>query len=262
MRSLLFFLTLATSAILTSHAEEPRSTNSASSEGVWTITPSVTSAYLFRGVQLAGPSLQPALEFNAAKFSSGLWSNVAFNVRSRIHSNPEVDWYADYIFEVPSSGVSLMPGFTLYTYPRAKSGDFHPLTFEPSLAAIFNIHGIQVTPKIYYDLVLQSLTGELNATLALPLKHLGTELDFAATAGTFEGNNIRRRNSPVRKNSGDYWSLGVSLPVQVSLSSKVVLGFTYSEGHHNYFQATGSSRETNPDAGRHAAVSLSYTLTY
>src|SRR5687768_9600392 len=43
-------------------------------EGEWTIAPAVTSAYLFRGVQLAGASFQPAVDYTKGPLSLGLWS--------------------------------------------------------------------------------------------------------------------------------------------------------------------------------------------
>lgn len=245
-----------------SGAAAETSSNDPAKEAIWTVTPTLVSSYLFRGVKLAGPSFQPAIDYTHGSLSLGLWSSAALKDRVGGDSDPEIDLYGAYSWRA-IDGLSVVPGFYVYSYPDAKrSNGLYSVTFEPSLGVVFSVSGIQLTPKIYYDLTLESTTLEISAALALPLKDLGTELDFTATAGTFKSNDVAAATTPAVKNWGDYWILGVSMPLQLSLHSKITLGLSYSDGRNNYYQQEGSPKALNASAGRHGAVSLSYSTTF
>jgi uncharacterized protein (TIGR02001 family) len=231
-------------------------------EGSWSLTPAVTSQYLFRGVRVAGASFQPSLDYSAGPLALGLWSSAAFENRVSGDSDPEIDFYASYSISNHDDTVSLVPGFWLYTYPDAERSDgYHRMTFEPNIALNVDLAGIRFTPTCYYDLTLEGATYELSAAFALPLKSLGTTLEFAATAGTFKWDNVTRGASPAEKNWGDYWTIGVSAPVQISANASITLGLTYSEGRNNFYKQGTDPKYENGDAGRHGAVSLSYSFS-
>jgi uncharacterized protein (TIGR02001 family) len=230
--------------------------------GTWTISPAITSHYLFRGVELAGPSFQPWIDYSSGPLSVGLWSSFALEDRASGDSAPEIDLYGFYTFRTRSGALSIVPGFYLYTYPDARRRDgVYSATFEPSLAAIFSVAGIQLTPKVYYDTMLKGATYEISAELALPLTSLGTELDFSATAGTFKWNDVTADATPSVKNWGDYWTIGVAVPVQVSLRSKLTVAVTYSEGRNNFYKQGSSPREINDDARGKTALSVTYAIS-
>jgi uncharacterized protein (TIGR02001 family) len=230
--------------------------------GTWTISPAITSHYLFRGVELAGPSFQPWIDYSKGPLSVGVWSSFALEDRVSGDSDPEIDFYGYYTFSTKSGALSLVPGFYLYTYPDARQSDgVYSATFEPSLAAIFSVAGVQLTPKIYYDAMLEGATYEITAAMAVPLTSLGTELDFSATAGTFKWNDVTADATPAVKNWGDYWTIGVAIPVQISLRSKLTVAVTYSEGRNNFYKQGSSPREINDDARGKTAVGLTYSIS-
>lgn len=231
-------------------------------DGTWTIAPALTSHYLFRGVELADTCFQPWIDYTAGPLSLGLWSSTALKDRVSGGSDPELDLYGSYSFKVAESALILVPGFYLYTYPDAKRAlGAYPATFEPSVAAVFAIRGVQFTPKIYYDVMLRGATYEVTAAIALPLKSLGTELDFNAVAGTYKWNDITADAVPAVKNWGDYWSVGAAIPVQVTARSKVTLGIMYSEGRHNYYKEGTQPKTANAAARAQTAFTLTYALS-
>jgi uncharacterized protein (TIGR02001 family) len=260
LRYLVFIILSAASGLaVRAEATEPDTKPPAQ----WTITPAVVSEYLFRGVHLAGPSFQPAVDYTNGPLSLGLWTSAAFNGRVRRNSDPECDFYGAYSFPAWSGRVAIVPGFYWYTYPDAgHRNGLYSNTFEPSLGVVFTSHGVQFTPKAYYDVTLQSSTVELTAAIALALTGLGTELDLSTTIGTFQSNSVTAGAAPRKRNWGDYWLVGVAVPVQVSMHSKIVIGFTYSEGRNNFYKQSGLPKQINKDAGRHGALSLSYAITY
>lgn len=230
--------------------------------GTWTVNPAFTSRYLFRGVELAGACFQPWVDYTIGPMSVGIWSSVALEDQVGGDADPEIDLYGSYTFSSESGALSIQPGFNLYTYPDAdRSNGVYKSTFEPSLAAIFNVAGIQLTPKVYYDVMLKGATYEITAAVALPLAALGTELDFSATAGTYKWRDVTADASPAVKNWGDYWSVGVAVPVQISLRSKLTVALTYSEGRNNFFKEGTLPRESNEAARGKTALTVIYALT-
>src|SRR5205823_1734712 len=133
---------------------------------------------------------------------------------------------------------TLVPGATLYMYPDAdKTAGFYKDTFEPSVALNWTAGALTLTPKVYYDVVLNGPTLELGAAYVVPLK--GTELDFSGTVGSYRWDDAIENSTPTTKNWGDYWSAGVALPFQVTKTQKLTIGWTYTQGTKNYIK-TGS----------------------
>lgn len=228
----------------------------------WTFTPAVVSQYMFRGVKLGGLSFQPALEFDYDNIGIGVWANSPLADKVPGVSDPEIDPYGYYTIAVNDS-LSIVPGFTWYNYPRAdSSAGFYKATFEPSLAVNYTIGGVKLTPKFYYDIVLEGPTVELTASWALPLKDLGTELDFLATVGTYKWKSAADNTFPEVKNYGDYWLVGVSAPYAINSASKVVVGFAYTQGTNNYYKQSGSPKVENTAAVGRGVVTVSYAITF
>lgn len=230
--------------------------------GVWTVSPAITSAYVFRGVERAGASFQPWIDYTMGPLSAGVWSSTSLQNRSIRESNPEIDLYGSYTFTTRSGALGIMPGFYYYTYPAAKRSRGHySSTFEPSLAAIFSIRGVQFTPKLYYNVMLKGATFEITAAIALPLKSLGTELDLSATAGTYQWNDVTADASPAEKNWGDYGAIGAAVPVQVTTQSKLTLAVTYSDGRNNFYKQDSLPQQVNQRAHGVTAITLSYAIS-
>jgi uncharacterized protein (TIGR02001 family) len=227
-----------------------------------TVTPSVASQYMFRGQRLGGPSFQPSVELGYGNFVAGVWSNFPIKDKVPGTSDPEFDFYGSYT-SVVNDSLSFVPGFTFYTYPDAdETAGFYKLTFEPSLALNYTVSGIKFTPKVYYDFVVDGPTFEFTAAYALPLKDLGTELDFTGTYGTYLANDFAKDSSPRTKAWGNYWLIGVALPFQLTKESKLTVGFAYTKGDSAYVKVGSFPKATNTAAVGRGVVTVSYSYAF
>ena len=226
------------------------------------LIPSVVSQYMFRGVRLGGPAFEPSLEYDYGNLAVGVWANTPIKDKVPNQSDPEIDPYGSYTFNV-NDNFSIVPGFTLYTYPRTDiSQGFYRTTFEPNVAINYTVAGVKFTPKIYYDVILKGPTYELTAAFTVPLQDLGSELDFTAVGGTYKWTDAARNASPTLTNYGDYYLGGVSMPFQITKESKIALGYAYTKGTGNYFKTSGSPKWQNPAAVGRGVATLTYTYTF
>jgi uncharacterized protein (TIGR02001 family) len=229
----------------------------------FSVTPEVVSQYMFRGVRVDGMCLQPTVEGDYGNLAIGVWASTPLRDKVPGVSDPEIDPYLTYTLNL-SDAVSLQPTLYVYSYPRADVGDgSYRSTFEPNVALNYTWHGVKLTPKIYYDLVLRGPTYEFNAAApAVPLPRLGTELDFAGSVGTYDQGDVVNGASPKVKNWGNYWLFGVTLPFTLSPSAKLSVGYAYTEGTDNYTKQGSAPKEINATAvGRGVAtVSCSWTF--
>lgn len=228
-------------------------------------TMAVASNYVFRGLQLSGAAAQPNLEYVAGNLTVGAWGNVPFNGDAIAGSvDPELDLYGAYTVPL-TTAVSLTPGCTAYFFPHAPArAGYYRSTFEPNLALNLTVPnlGLRVSPKVYYDVVRDGATYEVNAYYAYPLTGIGSELDFTALLGTYKWRDASRRAAPAVTTWGDYWLVGVSAPFQISPRAKVVAGFTYTEGR-DAFTRSGTARKTlNAAAASRGIVTLSYAYSF
>jgi uncharacterized protein (TIGR02001 family) len=227
-----------------------------------TVTPAFVSNYMFRGQRLSGLSFQPAVEASYGNLALGVWSNFPIEDKGTGASDPEIDPYG-YATLVVNDSLSIVPGFTFYTYPKANTGaGFYRSTFEPSIAVNYTIAGVKLTPKFYYDLTLDGPTGEISAFYALPLKDFGTELDFTGTYGEYLQKDVVKNSAPETKAWGKYWSVGVSAPFQITKNSKLILGFTYAKGSDAFFKQNGVAQVTNSLAMGRGVASVAYAWTF
>lgn len=227
-----------------------------------TATASVVSQYMFRGQRLNGAGFQPSVEVAAGDFTGGVWANVPLDKVVADSSDPEIDLYASYTFKI-NDATTLVPGATSYHYPSAPtSAGFYRWTFEPSLALNYTIEGVKLTPKLYYDTVLKGATWELTALYALPLKEIGSELDFTATAGTYKLKEFANDTTPSVKGWGDYWLLGVAMPFQLSKEAKLTVGFAYTEGRNAFTKQGSLGRVPNSLAVGRGVATVSYAWSF
>ena len=217
---------------------------------------------MFRGARLGGLSFQPAVEYDAGSLGLGIWANVPLKNKVPGQSDPEFDFYGFYAMDV-SKDISVVPGFTVYTYPDAKkSNGYYKATFEPNLALNYTISGVKLTPKVYYDFITRGPTAELTAAFAVPLKDLGTELDFTATAGTFIAKDYAAETNPNVKNWGDYYLVGVVAPYQISKDSKLSVGWAYTKGSNNYLKQGTDGKVVNSAAVGRGVFTISYIVSF
>jgi uncharacterized protein (TIGR02001 family) len=234
----------------------------AASAVTFSATTTVVSQYMFRGQRLNGAGFQPSVEMAAGDFTAGLWGNFVLDEKVADSSDPELDLFGAYTFTL-NEAASLVPGFTSYHYPSApKNAGLYRWTFEPNLALNYTFEGVRFTPKIYYDTVLKGATYELSAAYALPLQSLGSELDFTATAGTFKLKDAADATSPAVKSWGDYWLLGVAMPFQVNATTKITLGYAYTEGRNAYTKQGALGRSPNSLAIGRGVVTVSAAFSF
>ena len=111
-----------------------------------TLTPSYVSQYMFRGQRLGGQSFEPSVEADTGNWALGVWSNLPLANRVPGQSNPEIDPYGSYTWNLGDS-LSLQPGFTIYTYAKAPTDQgFFRSTYEPNFAVNYTIDGFKLTP--------------------------------------------------------------------------------------------------------------------
>jgi uncharacterized protein (TIGR02001 family) len=229
-----------------------------------TATASLVSQYMFRGLRLSDGGLQPAVEVGAGNLVLGVWGNFPVDGdKVPDSSDPEIDVYGSYSFAL-RDGVTLAPGFTSYNFPSAPtSAGFYRSTFEPNIALSWTMpDGVKLTPKVYYDVVLKGPTYEITAAYALPLKRIGSELDFTATLGSYKWTEATNHASPDVKAWGQYWLAGVAAPFQITPKSRLTFGFAYTEGRKAYTKAGNFGKVPNSLAIGRGVVTVSYSLTF
>lgn len=184
-------------------------------EPTGSVTAAWTSQYLFRGQRYAGPSFQPDVEMDGPDWTAGVDASVPTGDSADAFSRKEIDVYGSLTWSI-SPAFSVQPGATWFTFPggvnQAYAGSSEsPLTrqaLEPNLAVNVTAGPVKFTPKAYLDVAWHTATVEINAAAALPLRDIGTELDFGGTLGTY-------RPYAGGVGSGDYWLLQACLPYQL-----------------------------------------------
>ena len=226
------------------------------------LTPAFVNQYMFRGARLDGPSFEPTIEVDSGSLALGVWANFPMKDKVPGQSDPEIDPYGSYSLTV-SDAVSIAPGFTWYNYPNADPNNgFFKSTFEPNIALNYTIAGVRLTPKFYYDLVLKGPTYEFSLAYAVPLKEIGSELDWTATAGTFILRDAAKNADPRVKNWGNYYLIGVSMPFALTKESKLTIGLAYTKGSDNFIKQGSAPRVENTAAVGRGVVTLSYSYTF
>jgi len=230
---------------------------------VYSISPTYVSQYMFRGNRRGQDSFQGAIDATNNAWDVGIWaSNPIGSVFVQGQSEPEVDGYASYTYPL-NSAWSVEPGISLYTFTKAPTnlGFFHA-TVEPNLALNYLVDGFKLQPKFYYDVTLRAPTEELNASYALPLKDLGTELDFSGSIGTYYQYNAYNHSVPKTHAWGDYWSLGVAAPYNLTKDVKLTVGWAYDAGFDAYVKQQGFARRHGPEVNGKGVFSVSLTYTW
>ena len=235
----------------------------AASSGVsFTATAAVVSEYMFRGQRLNGAGFQPSIEMAAGDFTAGIWTNFVLDDKVPDSSDPEIDLYGAYTFTL-AKDLTLVPGATAYFYPSAPTNaGYFRSTFEPSLALNYTVQGVKLTPKLYYDTVLEGATYEFTAAYAVPLKDIGSELGFTATLGTYLLKDVSNKTTPAVKAWGDYWLVGVTLPFQLDKNSKLSVGLAYTEGRDAFTKQGTAGRAHHSLAVGRGVVTVAYSRSF
>jgi hypothetical protein len=196
---------------------------------VCTVTATFVSQDLFRGYYLGGSSIEPSIDLSNGAYDFGYWSNSTVSNRVQGPMSTEVEVYGSYLFEAVKNRASVEPGFTLYALPWGH-GFYgrYKASIEPYIGASLTLGGVQLSPRLYDDLVLKVVTWEFNATYAVPLKAAHTELDLDLTYGA-DISSIRGPGVPDSPRIWTtYWLFGVAAPFQVGKRGTLTLGFNYT----------------------------------
>lgn len=254
MRSLLLaFLTALWGTLIASAQTEPSS---------WTGSAVVASQYLFRGLRYGGPSLQPMVEYDHGNLAAGVWANTPLADRVPGQSDPEIDPFASYRIPVGNLA-SLQPGATLYLFPDAEPArGFYRATFEPNVAFNYTANGVTLTPKLYYDVVLRGPTYELNAAYAVPVKEIGSELDFYASVGAYAWDAAVAQTTPRTRARGNYWNATVTLPFQITARAKLAASIGYAQGWRSTLRQSGLPPRPNALMASRVLVTVGYTVIF
>ncbi|MSU70552.1 MAG: hypothetical protein EXS39_07225 [Opitutaceae bacterium] len=227
----------------------------------YVITPAYVSNYMFRGQRLCGPAFEPNLEYDRGSLGVGVWMNIPISSKVPGVSDPEIDPYAYYTINV-NEALSVVPGITIYTYPRAVGANgFYGTTVEPNLALNYTVAGLKLTPKLYYDFVLQGPTAELTAGFAVPLPDAGTELDLTGQYGEYYFGDSAKNASPRVKAWGNYWLVGFSVPYQFG-KTKLIMGYAYAKGGDAFTKQNGVPKAANTLAVGRSVLSASLSWTF
>lgn len=198
-----------TIAILAAAAGLVSAANINAQEVSWEANVGFESEYVFRGVQIAGPSIQGGIDGAAGDAYFGLWVNESLETADRLAS--EIDLYAGWGFAVDDT-TTIDLGATLYHYP-----DFDDETFEIYVGASFDT---SLAPSIYayYDFDVEALTleGAIGHSVAIDDT---ASVDFGLTLGWVDIDG-----------AGDYTYYGATADYVYSLSetSSVSFGVRYS----------------------------------
>lgn len=137
------------------------------------------SRYVFRGIQFAETSFQPAINLSYGNFYGLVWANLPIGDDDLVVTpgGEELDLVAGYSASL-SNFITYNIGITYYTFPDAASGFFDVLqedknglgvnTLEPYIGFSFTT---LLSPKIYFyrDVYLDTFTLQGTASHSVPL---------------------------------------------------------------------------------------------
>lgn len=178
------------------------------------------SEYSFRGVKLAGPSIQPSILFELQGFYAEIWSSSD----ARNGGEVEVDYTVGYSWDIDN--VTLDAGFTYYSY--AQDTD----TQEIYIGATLNLAELPVDPSLYlfYDFELENTTLEGSLDYAISLAELaGIDNSTLELTGFFGHVWQDEDGAP------DYFYYGVKADVVYSFSEAAYgsIGVRYAGNNEN-----------------------------
>ena len=149
------------------------------------------SRYIFRGVQFAETSFQPAINLSYGNFYGGVWANLPVGDDDFVVTpgGEELDLFAGYGFDL-NEFISLDVGVTFYTFPNAASGFIDLFseddqtgtnTVEAYAGASFNAP-LSPSLYIYRDFNFDTVTIQGDASHSFPLSEK-TSFDLSGSVG-------------------------------------------------------------------------------
>ncbi len=194
----------------------------AASKPSYTLTTDFTyaSEYVFRGQKNTNAAFQASAEVGYENVYGGVWTNQPLR-----NENNEVDLYLGYGFALQNDW-KIDTGITSYNYPQQTTANGNGFSTYESYVGLTggNFKGFTPSVYAYYDWKLDNYTTQASVGYSLPIKQIGTSLDFSATYG-FSANTGRYLSN---RANGTYWGLGVTVPYKLAPNATLTGGLQYA----------------------------------
>jgi uncharacterized protein (TIGR02001 family) len=179
--------------------------------------------YFFRGAEFSDATIHPSIELTYGAGYAGIWGAAEFGDEGSGTSNnyKEYDLYAGYNFSI-ADGWTLDFGATQYVYPDNNAGT----SFETYLGLQGSLGGLSQALYFYHDFDIDTYTLQYSTGYSIALESLKSSLDFSGTVGYVQ---VDGADDDIAGASDTYvyYSLGVSMPFQISENAKLSVGVAY-----------------------------------
>ncbi len=197
----------------------------AASKPTYTVTTDFTyaSEYVFRGQKQSNAAFQASAEVGYKAIYAGVWTNQPI----RSSEGDEIDFYLGYGFPLQNDW-KIDTGLTSYSFPEFVNGSGSTgfATYEGYVGLTGgNFDGFTPSLYAYYDFKYDDVTVQGSIGYSLPIKQIGTSLDFAVTYGFSP--NTGRFNTGAANNS--YWGAGVTVPFKLAPNATLTGGLQYAD---------------------------------
>lgn len=185
------------------------------------------TAYVFRGVQLGGASVQPYAEASVGDFTVGGWFSTGIG-ESSVISGDEFDLYVGYSVPLDSS-ISLDLGATYYHYPQGGSffetDDGGAGSYEVSASVGFGDLPLAPSVTAYYDFTFEAFTLEAGVGHSFEIGEKQS-FDLGLTAGLVDGDGFSWEYGQASASLGHSFSDDVSayIGANYAINSEELLG--------------------------------------
>jgi len=216
-----------TLAVLASaYSAQAADTSAVASKPSYTLTTDFTyaSEYVFRGQKNSNSAFQASAEVGYDEIYGGVWTNQPITNSE----NNEVDLYLGYGFPLKNDW-KIDTGLTSYIYPETQisgpGGNKGFSSFESYVGLTGgNFRGLTPSLYAYYDWKLDTYTLQGSVGYSVPIKRIGTSIDFALTYGYAA--NTGRFNTGTAP--GAYWGAGVTVPYKLASNATLTGGLQYA----------------------------------
>jgi len=110
--------------------------------------------------------------------------------------------------------------------------------------------------------ILGLFSDAVRGKIAVPLKDIGSEIDFAGTVGTYLLTDAANGAQPELKAWGNYWLFGASMPFALGKVTKLTVGWAYTEGNSAYFKQGSAPKSINTEAVGRGVATVSVAFTF
>ena len=177
------------------------------------------SEYVFRGQKNSNSAFQASAEVTYTNFYGGVWTNQPLR-----NEQNEVDLYIGYGFPLKNDW-KIDTGVTSYNYPESTLTNGNFSTYETYIGLTGgNCAGLTPSVYGYYDWKLDNYTVQASVGYSVPVKAIGTSLDFSAAYG-YTANTGRFLTNVA---NGTYWGVGVTVPYKLAPNATLTGGLQYA----------------------------------